>query len=53
MMLSFMRESRRLQNTRLRDEMRYALRYPSIDDFLRQANVHPAVTSVPVASPAG
>jgi nucleoside-diphosphate-sugar epimerase len=53
MMLSFMRESRRLQNTRLRDEMRYALRYPSIDDFLRQANVHPAVTSVPAASPAG
>jgi len=57
MMLSFMRESRRLQNTRLRDEMRYALRYPSIDDFLRdflrQANVHPAVTSVPVVSPAG
>ena len=57
MMLSFMRESRRLQNSRLRDEMRYALRYPSIDDFLRdflrQANVHPAVTSVPVASPAG
>jgi nucleoside-diphosphate-sugar epimerase len=53
MMLSFMRESRRLQNTRLRDEMRYALRYPSIDDFLRQANVDPAVTSEPVASPAG
>lgn len=56
MMLSFMRESRRLQNTRLRDEMRYALRYPSIDDFLRdlpsKADVHPAVTSVPVASPA-
>jgi nucleoside-diphosphate-sugar epimerase len=58
MMLSFMRESRRLQNTRLRDEMRYALRYPSIDDFLRdslrkKADVHPAVTSVPAASPAG
>jgi len=58
MMLSFMRESRRLQNTRLRDEMRYALRYPSIDDFLRDSprkktDVHPAVTSVPAASPAG
>ena len=58
MMLSFMRESRRLQNTRLRDEMRYALRYPSIDDFLRdsprkKADVHPVVTSVPAASPAG
>ena len=57
MMLSFMRESRRLQNTRLRDEMRYALRYPSIDDFLRDSprkktDAHPAVTSVPVASPA-
>ena len=58
MMLSFMRESRRLQNTRLRDEMRYTLRYPSIDDFLcdsprKKADDHRAVTSVPVASPAG
>jgi nucleoside-diphosphate-sugar epimerase len=57
MMLSFMRESRRLQNTRLRDEMRYALRYPSIDDFLRdfsrKEDVRPDVTSEPVASPAG
>ena len=52
-----MRESRRLQNTRLRDEIRYALRYPSIDDFLREflskQDVHSAVTSEPVASPAG
>jgi nucleoside-diphosphate-sugar epimerase len=46
MMLSFMRESRRLQNSRLRDEMRYTLRYPSIDAFL-------AVTSVPAGSQAG
>ncbi|MFT4434920.1 NAD-dependent epimerase/dehydratase family protein [Caballeronia sp. 15715] len=57
MMLSFMRESRRLQNARLRDEMRYALRYPSIDDFLREflskQDVHSAVTSEPEASPAG
>ncbi|CAH2796997.1 MAG: Nucleoside-diphosphate-sugar epimerases [uncultured Caballeronia sp.] len=56
MMLSFMRESRRLQNTRLRDEMRYTLRYPSIHDFLRdfqnEANVQLTITSVPVASPA-
>jgi len=56
MMLSFMRESRRLQNTRLRDEMRYALRYPSIHDFLRdfrnEANAQFTITSVPVASPA-
>jgi nucleoside-diphosphate-sugar epimerase len=48
MMLSFMRESRRLQNTRLREEMRYVLRYPSIDDFLKRV----AVTSEPAASPA-
>jgi nucleoside-diphosphate-sugar epimerase len=57
MMLSFMRESRRLRNTRLRDEMRYTLRYPSIHDFLREflhkADVYPAVTSEPAASPAG
>lgn len=48
MMLSFMRESRRLQNTRLREEMRYVLRYPSIDDFLKSV----AVTSEPATSPA-
>jgi nucleoside-diphosphate-sugar epimerase len=53
MMLSFMRESRRLQNTRLRDELRYTLRYPSIDDFLREAQIDPTVTSIRVASPAG
>jgi nucleoside-diphosphate-sugar epimerase len=35
MMLSFMRESRRLQNERLTRELGYALRYPTIDDFLR------------------
>jgi nucleoside-diphosphate-sugar epimerase len=53
MMLSFMRESRRLQNTRLRNEMRYTLRYPSIDDFLREAQIDPTVTSIRVVSPAG
>ena len=53
MMLSFMRESRRLQNARLRDELRYTLRYPSIDEFLRELDIDPAVTSVPVVSPAG
>jgi nucleoside-diphosphate-sugar epimerase len=35
MMLSFMRESRRLVNTRLKHELRFRLRYPSVDDFLR------------------
>jgi hypothetical protein len=30
-----MRESRRLRNERLGRELRYALRYPTIDDFLR------------------
>jgi nucleoside-diphosphate-sugar epimerase len=35
MMLSFMRESRRLINTRLKRELRVRLRYPQVDDFLR------------------
>ncbi|MEM5368914.1 SDR family NAD(P)-dependent oxidoreductase [Paraburkholderia azotifigens] len=35
MMLSFMRESRRLLNTRLKRELRMRLRYPEVDDFLR------------------
>jgi nucleoside-diphosphate-sugar epimerase len=34
-MLSFMRESRRLVNRRLKEELRVRLRYPSVDDFLR------------------
>lgn len=34
--LSFMRESRRLKNTRLKRELGYELRYPTIDDFLRR-----------------
>ncbi|WP_244814230.1 NAD-dependent epimerase/dehydratase family protein [Caballeronia sp. Lep1P3] len=33
--LSFMRESRRLCNARLKRELRYVLRYPTIDEFLR------------------
>ncbi|WLE60407.1 NAD-binding protein [Burkholderia plantarii] len=33
--LSFMRESRRLVNTRLKRELRFVLRYPSVEDFLR------------------
>ncbi|WP_090867984.1 NAD-dependent epimerase/dehydratase family protein [Paraburkholderia diazotrophica] len=37
MMLSFMRESRRLVNGRLKRELRVQLRYPSVDDFLRTA----------------
>lgn len=32
--LSFMRESRRLVNLRLKRELRVALRYPAVDDFL-------------------
>ncbi|AIP64030.2 NAD-dependent epimerase/dehydratase family protein [Burkholderia thailandensis] len=35
MLLSFMRESRRLANARMKRELRIALRYPSVDDFLR------------------
>jgi nucleoside-diphosphate-sugar epimerase len=33
--LSFMRESRRLSNARLKRELGVALRYPTVDDFLR------------------
>lgn len=32
--LSFMRESRRLSNARLKRELRYVLRHPTVDDFL-------------------
>ena len=34
MLLSFMRESRRLENRRLTEELRYALRYPTVAAFL-------------------
>ncbi|WDD95010.1 SDR family NAD(P)-dependent oxidoreductase [Burkholderia sp. FERM BP-3421] len=34
-LLSFMRESRRLVNARMKSELRIALRYPNVDDFLR------------------
>jgi nucleoside-diphosphate-sugar epimerase len=37
-LLSFMRESRRLVNRRLKEELRVRLRYPSVDDFLREAS---------------
>ena len=36
MLLSFMRESRRLVNRRLKEELRMRLRYPSVDAFLRE-----------------
>jgi len=35
LVLSFMRESRRLSNRRLKHELRVRLRYPGVDDFLR------------------
>ncbi|MFM0241604.1 NAD-dependent epimerase/dehydratase family protein [Paraburkholderia phytofirmans] len=35
-LLSFMRESRRLINRRLKGELRVRLRYPSVEDFLRE-----------------
>jgi nucleoside-diphosphate-sugar epimerase len=35
MLLSFMRESRRLVNERMKRELRMRLRYPTVDDFLR------------------
>jgi nucleoside-diphosphate-sugar epimerase len=42
MMLSFMRESRRLANQRLKRELRVRLRYPSVDDFLRSVCPQPS-----------
>jgi nucleoside-diphosphate-sugar epimerase len=36
MLLSFMRESRRLDNTRLKRELGVRLRYPSVTDFLQE-----------------
>ncbi|MDR6389680.1 Rossmann-fold NAD(P)-binding domain-containing protein [Paraburkholderia phenoliruptrix] len=44
-LLSFMRESRRLVNRRLKEELGVRLRYPSVDDFLHEAasgKPHPA-----------
>jgi nucleoside-diphosphate-sugar epimerase len=38
-LLSFMRESRRLVNRRLKEELRVRLRYPSVADFLRDVKV--------------
>jgi hypothetical protein len=32
-----MRESRRLSNARLKRELGYALRHPTVDDFLKTA----------------
>ena len=40
--LSFMRESRRLSNRRLAAELRYRLRFPTLDDTLRDVRHHPA-----------
>lgn len=40
-LLSFMRESRRLANTRLKRELRVRLRYPDVDAFLRALPPHP------------
>ena len=36
MLLSFMNESRRLSNQRMKQELRVALRYPTVADTLRQ-----------------
>lgn len=38
--LSFMRESRRLSNARLKRELGVTLRYPTVDDFLRGLGSH-------------
>jgi nucleoside-diphosphate-sugar epimerase len=38
--VSFMRESRRLSNVRLKRELRFELRYASVDDFLRTVRIN-------------
>lgn len=40
-LLSFMRESRRLANTRMKRELGVRLRYPDVDAFLRTLPPHP------------
>jgi nucleoside-diphosphate-sugar epimerase len=39
-LLSFMRESRRLKNTRLKHDLGIELRYPAVEDFLAQLEPH-------------
>ncbi|MFM0736521.1 SDR family NAD(P)-dependent oxidoreductase [Paraburkholderia xenovorans] len=46
-LLSFMRESRRLVNRRLKEELRVRLRYPSVEDFLQDATSPAPSTSAP------
>ena len=46
MLLSFMNESRRLTNTRMKQELKIKLRYPTVADTLRSAlNSHPVKSS--------
>ncbi|MDO4904633.1 MAG: SDR family NAD(P)-dependent oxidoreductase [Lautropia sp.] len=40
--MSFMRESRRITNQRLKHELRVRLRYPTVQDFLRNISVTPS-----------
>jgi len=40
MMLSFLRESRRLDNTRIKAELRFVLRYPDVASGLRAGDPH-------------
>ncbi|WP_153099610.1 NAD-dependent epimerase/dehydratase family protein [Paraburkholderia hayleyella] len=48
LLLSFMRESRRLSNLRLKRELNIRLRYPCVDDFLRTwVSPPPALTLLP------
>jgi nucleoside-diphosphate-sugar epimerase len=46
MMLSFMRESRRLANQRLKRELKVRLRYPDVDDFLHTVRAQRAQQNV-------
>lgn len=47
MMLSFMRESRRLVNERMKRELRVQLRYPTVADFLQRAHAN-AIADGPI-----
>lgn len=42
MLLSFMRESRRLENRRLVEELRYVLQYPTVEAFFDALHAKPA-----------
>lgn len=51
MLLSFMNESRRIGNDRLKRELRFALRYPTPDALLAEAQARAAASADPPTDP--